>query len=258
MRLGNYTLTVIPTLPNSLYDVTKTSITVSMEGVSNPVVEVKYKLFNVTILMIDKEYNKPIDVEYELSINRKGGASEALGFPLTIKVKGEANLTLPPGDYTITINPVKLDPFTPPSQITFTVPTSTVVRIEMQPKQYTATLLVVDDRGDPLDNVLVTLQIEGRTVAAGYTDANGEFTAPLRYGIYTVQLEKPGYKSTTATLQIPLETGKTLKMMPEPITRIKRMAPIIVGVAGIIILGSILYVMRERLARRILEEEEYF
>ena len=258
VRLGNYTLTVIPTLPNSLYDVTKTSITVSMEGVSNPVVEVKYKLFNVTILMIDKEYNKPIDVEYELSINRKGGASEALGFPLTIKVKGEANLTLPPGDYTITINPVKLDPFTPPSQITFTVPTSTVVRIEMQPKQYTATLLVVDDRGDPLDNVLVTLQIEGRTVAAGYTDANGEFTAPLRYGIYTVQLEKPGYKSTTATLQIPLETGKTLKMMPEPITRIKRMAPIIVGVAGIIILGSTLYVMRERLARRILEEEEYF
>ena len=39
---------------------------------------------------------------------------------------------------------------------------------------------------------------------------------------------------------------------------VRRFLPLIIGVGGLITLAGTLYIMRERISRRILEEEEYF
>ena len=74
----------------------------------------------------------------------------------------------------------------------------------------------------------------------------------------TITVNKPGYKAMKTVIQVPQELSKTIKMEPELTTRIRRLAPLIVGITGLLILGGTLYTMRERLTRRILEEEEYF
>ncbi len=259
VRLGDYELVIMPRLENSIYNTTVVDVKVTLDGVNPQSIIVEYKLFNISIIMVDEELNNPIKVPYKITIDRKGEASQQLGFPKEYEITGEAYVLLPPGEYALTIAPVNLDVYTPPPQVVFKVPQVTTVSIDMQPKKYPVTILILDDRGRSLENTLVRIQTpEGVTVAAGYTDANGQYSAQLRYGAYTVTAEKVGYLEASVGLQVPVETTKTVSLQPELITKIRRMAPLIIGMTGLLALMATIYVMRERLTRRILEEEEYF
>ncbi len=260
IRSGAYTLIVEPVKKDSLYRRTVINLTITEVGEVDPQpVTVNYRLFNVTIIMIEKEIGQQVKVKYNITIDRKGEASDRLGFPLEVEITGRTSVSLPPGSYSIRVKPVALDVYTPPPQITFSVPELTTIIIPMTPKTFPITIIVTDDRERPMEGAFIAISnVNGTIVASGYTDATGKYSTQLRFGAYTITAKKDGYKDGVAAIQVPIETSKSITLEAEMITKIRRIAPLIIGVTGILILASVLYIMRERLARRILEEEEYF
>jgi len=133
---------------------------------------------------------------------------------------------------------------------------------EEQPtvRYYDVRIRVVNDRGEPLSlaRVEVYHAANNTMIASLFTDENGVVLVRLREGSYIVKAYADGYTGKEAALSVPQATEITLSLDPTTATKIKRMIPYIALGAGAIALVGALYALRERIARRLVEEEEYF
>ena len=257
IRLGTYRLEITP-LNTTLYIPIATSIEVTRSGANPPIVTVDYNMFNVTIRLLDSELGTPVPLLYEVTITRDGEASSMMGFPLTIQVAGETFVPLPPGRYKLSISPLENDYYQYPAETRIIVPDRTTVAITMIPKKYTVEVTIVDDRGKPVEEALVTIASDQGTIASGYTDILGKFSSQLRWGTYSISVTHPDYQPTTRVIKVPDSTSITVNLEPTLQHRIKRMAPMLLGLIGLTVMLGMAYVMRNRLIARLLEEEEYF
>ena len=257
VRVGTYRLEVTP-LNTTLYVPVTTSIDVARDSVNPSIIIVDYNMFNVSIRLLDSELGTPVPLLYEITISRDGEASAAMGFPYTIQVPGEAFTLLPPGRYKLSISPIENDYYQYPTETRISVPEKTRITITMIPKKYNVEITIVDDRGKPVEEALVTISSDRGTIASGYTDILGKFSSQLRWGTYSISIAHPDYQSTTRVIKVPDSTSITVDLEPTLQHRIKRMAPMLLGVIGLAVLLGAAYMMRSRLVARLLEEEEYF
>ncbi len=257
VRVGTYRLEVTP-LNTTLYIPVTTSIEVTKSGADPSIITVEYNMFNVSIRLLDSELGTPVPLLYEVTISRDGEASAAMGFPYTIQVPGEAFTLLPPGRYKLSISPLENDYYQYPAETRITIPEKTRIAITMIPKKYNVEITIVDDRGKPVEEALVTISSDRGTIASGYTDILGKFSSQLRWGTYSISVTHPDYQSTTRVIKVPDSTSITVDLEPTLQHRIKRMAPMLLGVIGLAVMLGAAYIMRNRLVARLLEEEEYF
>jgi len=133
---------------------------------------------------------------------------------------------------------------------------------EEQPivRYYDVRIRVVDDRGEPLSLARIEVYQAGDNalIASLFTDENGIVTVRLREGSYIVRAYADGYMEKEAALSVPQTTEVILSLDPTTVTKVKRLIPYVVLGAGAIALVGALYALRERIARRLVEEEEYF
>ncbi len=137
------------------------------------------------------------------------------------------------------------------------------VQEEQQPevvKYHDVKIRVVDDRGQPvkLARVEVYYAANNTLVASTFTDEQGLAIVRLREGSYLLNASASGYTSKELAFSVPQTTDVTVSLNPTTVTKIKRMTPIFIAIAGVIVLVGVVYTLRERIARRLVEEEEYF
>jgi len=157
-------------------------------------------------------------------------------------------------NYTATIPPYG------PARVTATLKPLVVEEEQPIVRYYDVRIRVVDDRGEPLSLARVEVYQAGNNtlIASLFTDENGVVLVRLREGSYIVKAYADGYLPKEAALSVPQTTEITLSLDPTTATKVKRMIPYIALVAGAIALVGALYALRERIARRLVEEEEYF
>ena len=125
---------------------------------------------------------------------------------------------------------------------------------------YDVRVQVVDDRGEPigLARVEVYYANNNTLVASLFTDDQGVAMFRLREGTYLVRASAEGYMEKQAVLSVPQTTNTIISLDPTTATKVKRMIPFILAIAGVLVLVGVIYAMRERIARRLAEEAEYF
>ncbi len=125
---------------------------------------------------------------------------------------------------------------------------------------YDVRIQVVDDRGQPISLARVEVYYANNNtlVASLFTDNQGVAMVRLREGTYLVRATADGYMEKQAVLSVPQTTNTVISLDPTTATKVKRMIPYILAIAGILVLIGIVYAMRERIARRLAEEAEYF
>lgn len=258
VRLGIYNLTVAPPANVQYLTIYTSNITIST-GQATITVTLMPKIFNVTIVLLDKETGKEIPFPYILSLARKGAGSALLTIPTEINItNGSVSVLLPYGTYTGKLEPVKEDYYNLPQQVAFTVDKNKQVVITLEPKLYAVTILVVDDRGAPLPGATVTLtDTHGLVHAAALTDENGQVTVQVRYGTYVIDVTKQGYKHALSQIEVPAATSMTVTLEPGFTVLLKRYSIFIVGIVGLVGAGYGILRLRERVAEK-LAEEEYF
>ncbi|MEB2836247.1 MAG: hypothetical protein GSR80_000269 [Desulfurococcales archaeon] len=261
VRVGRYKVIVTPP-PKTPLKPLQFTVTVGLKGYETQVV-LPYKSYNVTILLKDYLFKRPIPFPYKLELSRQGAAKPpAVEYPKIVTVKGgRANLTLPYGVYTCKLKPVSQDYYVLPPSITFKVDRNgEVVNITLKPRQYTITVMVVNDRSEPVAGALVEL-IDTRThavVASGLTSKSGSVTLKAYYGIYQVSVAQSAYKPASIYIEVPRQKSVTLTVYPTPLTVVKRMTPLFVGLTGLIALIAVLWKVKSVIAERLSEQEEYF
>ncbi len=261
VRIGHYKVIVTPP-PKTPLEPVEFTITVGLKGYETQVI-LPYKSYNVTILLKDYLFKKPIPFPYKLELSRQGAAKPPLvRYPTTVTIKGgKANLTLPYGVYTCKLKPVSQDYYVLPSSITFRVDRNgELINITLKPRQYTVTVMVVNDRSEPVAGALVEL-IDTRThavVASGLTSKSGSVALKAYYGIYQVSVAQSAYKPASIYIEVPRQKSVTLTVYPTPLTVVKRMTPLFVGITGLIALIAVLWKVKSVIAERLSEQEEYF
>ena len=259
VRPGVY---IVEVNPVGRQDLVKTTarITISPEGRVEPgVIEVAYTTYLVELRLVDASTGELVDFPHIASIERipPEGGEELL---VETVIQGSTLITLPPGTYRVTLTPEGGESFyNVDVPFTFTVSQDTAVDLRVSPIVYAVTVVVVDDRGDPLAGAFVRVTTaDGRDVAAGTTDVNGNFTFQAPFGVYTVEAAKPGYREAVGAINVPQSMLITLELEPGPQVLAMRYGPIAVGLAGLALIAGLIYRVRDRIARRIMEEEEYF
>ncbi|MCE4604312.1 MAG: carboxypeptidase-like regulatory domain-containing protein [Aeropyrum sp.] len=259
VRPGIY---IVEVTPIDRQDLIKTSarVAISPEGRVEPgVIEVAYTTYLVELRLVDASTGELVDFPHIASIERippEGGEELVVE---TI-IQGSTLITLPPGTYRTTLVPEGGENYyNVDVPFTFTVTQDTVVDLRVSPIVYAITVVVIDDRGDPLAGAFVRVTTaDGRDVAAGTTDINGNFTFQAPFGVYTVEATKPGYREAVGAINVPQTMLITLELEPGPQVLAMRYGPIAIGIAGLALIAGLIYRVRDRIARRIMEEEEYF
>ncbi len=127
-------------------------------------------------------------------------------------------------------------------------------------RYYDVRINVLDDRGMPvkLARVEVYYAANDTLVASTFTDQQGQVVVRLQEGSYLVKASAEGYLPKQIVVSVPETTEVTISLDPTTATKIKRLTPYIVMIAGVLVLVGVLYALRERIARRLVEEGEYF
>jgi len=157
-------------------------------------------------------------------------------------------------NYTATIPPYG------PARVTAALKPLAVEEEQPTVRFYDVRIRVVDDRGEPLSLARVEVYQAGNNtlLASLFTDENGIVLVRLKEGSYIVRAYADGYMEKEAALTVPQTTEVTLSLDPTTVTKVKRMTPYLALGAGAVALVGTLYALRERIARRLVEEEEYF
>ena len=260
VRIGAYRVEVSPP-PGSPLLPAAAPLDVKAGG-GQVAITLPFRNFTVEIILKDSLTGKLVPFKYLAKLQRVGKGSETLRYPKEVEVVGgKANVTLPYGTYTLLLEPEAQDYYVIPQGITFHAEREgQQVVIQMKPRVYTVSVVVVDDRSRPVAGALVEL-VDTKTratVASQLTDSTGSASFSVVYGLYEIRVTHKAYKEATAYIQVPQVTSTTVNVYPTPITALKRMAPLIVGVAGLALLGAVLWRAKEAIAARLAEQEEYF
>ncbi len=258
LRLGVYYVEVTPPA-DSVYAQAFTVLEVTEKGFNQTTITLPFKEYNVSIILLESDTKEKAKGLYRIEFARREPGSAELGFPRSVLVEGETEILLPPGTYEASLTLVEgSEIYKIPRKAVFSVKGPLNVTLNLEPRIFDASVIVVDDRGEPAANALVQIiGPRGFPIAAGYTDSQGVFKYKAKYGTYTVTVKKQGFEETSIAITLPESGVTTIALDPTLMTIIKRYLPLIVGAAGLVIIGAILYSVRGRIAEKILEEE-YF
>jgi len=145
----------------------------------------------------------------------------------------------------------------------------TTVRLQVLPVQieqeapiiryYDVEILVIDDRAEPIVGAIVEIyNADNQIVQSGTTGPDGTVRVRLPEGTYTVTVKADGYFEKTAVLSVPTATQLTISLDPTTRTKVMRYLPYFVMIALVLAMIGAFWVLKERIARRLSEEEEYF
>ena len=258
VRAGSYLVTVTPLSEATLLQTTSIQATVRDPGVIDPSqITVAYRLFNVEIRLVDARSGESVTIPYVITLERQG--SENVEYPKEVEVEaGVARLTLPPGDYTMRLNPVDRDYYVVETPFNFTVDSDETLTFRLEPRLFSVEVSVLDDRRSPLQGALVRVIGGNRVYATGYTDEAGRLTIQVPFGTYIVEILHPGFKPTQTPIVVPQQAVVEVTLEPTVRTLAIRYGPIAVGLVGLAAVIVVLYRVREVIVERLLREEEYF
>ena len=258
VRAGGYLLTITPLSEATLLQTTTLQAIVRDPGVLEPSqVVVSYRLFTVEIRLVDARSGESVTIPYVLALERQG--SEGVEYPREVEVEaGVVRLSLPPGSYTMRLNPVDRDYYVVETPFTFTVDSDETLTFRLEPRLFNVEVSVLDDRRSPLQGALVRVIGGGRVYATGYTDEAGRLTAQVPFGTYIVEVLHPGFKPMQTPIVVPQQAVVEVTLEPTVRTLAIRYGPIAVGLVGLAAVIVVLYRVREVIVERLLREEEYF
>jgi len=130
----------------------------------------------------------------------------------------------------------------------------------MNRKYYTLTVVVEDDRANPVLGATVILvdTITGTTVSRGITGSDGKYTASLYYGSFRLIVRYGGFYDYITSIDLTTSTTEKVVLTPLPLTILIRYIPLIV-VASLIVLSIVALIrLRSKIAERLLRSEEVF
>lgn len=256
LRAGRYSASIMP----EAYYLRESTITVTipdnLTGASIIPVTLNYTMFNITIELRDSQTGNLIGLSYLVKYVREGNL-ECANCSGSFNVSGKGSIILPYGTYKLTFSPLTMDVYTFPDEVTIEADANKTVPVTADPKIYTVVVTVTNDLGEPLKGALVTIvDSNGIIRFGGLTTDDGTIEAQLTYGAYQVVVDANGYHQLQKTITVPDQTNVPLSLQPTLTTKLKRMTPIFVGMAGLIIFGIAFYRISRRIMGRM--EEEYF
>ena len=259
LRIGIHEILIVPP-EDAPINITRATITITRNGPTTDTITAVPRIFTLKVLLIDPVTGKPAAFPFTVYIERSGYPASEYGLPLEEKItNGTLTARVPYGVYTITVKGGPGSYFIDPQPKTVLVSKDTEITITLEPKTFTATVLVTDDRGVPLPGALVVVKnLQGMIVASGVTDNAGTFKFSSVYGPYTVTVTAKGYKQGVGTIYLPTQAETTISLQPKPVTVLKRYSILIVGLIGLAGVVAGLYVARGKIMEKLAEEEEYF
>ncbi|AEM39014.1 PEGA domain protein [Pyrolobus fumarii 1A] len=219
-----------------------TELTVKLEPV-------KYTL---TLRVSDGVTLKPFTGKWYAVFERKEG-----GFKENMTFEGpEAVVQLPYGTYKVVLGAPRYDK----NVLNVELYNDTTLKAAIPRKRYTVTIKVLDARGSPVPNAIVTLTLTetGAQLYTGVTGDDGTVTPSLPWGTYRLTIEAGGYHPYTTIVTVK-EEGQTIPAMIRPTLAkiILDLLPAII-IAGAVI-GSAAWigirVRRKPVSLELLEEE---
>ncbi len=260
IRPGIYRVIITPVGSERL-DETEARVSIEPPGVANPdTIQVNFKAFKVTLTLVDASTGGTVPFPYRALIERVAtGAPSPLEVVREITIQGSAQVTLPYGDYTVTLQPEGPDYYVVDEPFNVTVDKDGEIQIKLQPRIYVITVVVTDDNNRPLANSFVSVSdAEGNEIQSGYTDNNGFFVFRAVFGTYKVTVSHPGFHTAERIISVPQNTNITVSLEPGLRVLLLRYGPLVTGFASLAIIAVLIYRMRSALSERLLKEEEYF
>ena len=182
----------------------------------------------------------------------------------TLVGKGVSNFfttSLPCDTYLVVVKPQP--PYAPvysSSEVIVKLYNDTAVDVVMNRKYYTLTVVVEDDRANPVlgATVIIVDTITGTTVSRGITGSDGKYTASLYYGSFRLIVRYGGFYDYITSIDLTTSTTEKVVLTPLPLTILIRYIPLIV-VASLIVLSIVALIrLRSKIAERLLRSEEVF
>ena len=260
IRPGTYRVIITPVNSDRL-DETEAQVTIEPPGVANPdTLQVNFKSFKVTLTLVDAVKGETVPFPYRAIIERVAtGAPSPLEVTREITIQGSAQVTLPYGNYTVTLQPEGPDYYVVDEPFNITVDRDGEIQIKLQPRIYVVTIVVTDDNNRPLANSFVRVtDAQGNEIQSGYTDSNGFFVFRVTFGTYSVTVTHPGFHTAERVISVPQNTNVTISLEPGIRVLLLRYGPLVTGFASLAIIAVLIYRMRSALSERLLKEEEYF
>lgn len=260
IRPGSYQVIITP-VESGILDETQAQVTIEPPGVATPdTLQINFRTFKVTLTLVDAVKGDTIPFPYTAILERVAtGAPSPLEVTREITIQGSAQLSLPYGNYTVTLVPEGPDYYVVDEPFNITVDKDGEITLKLQPRIYVVTIIVTDDNNRPLANSFVRVtDAEGNEIQSGYTDANGYFIFRTSFGTYSVTVSHPGFHSTERIITVPQNTNVTISLEPGIRVLLLRYGPLVTGFASLAIIAVLIYRMRSTLSERLLKEEEYF
>jgi len=182
----------------------------------------------------------------------------------TLVGKGVSNFfttTLPCDTYLVVVKPQP--PYAPvysSSEVIVKLYNDTVVDVVMNRKYYTLTIVVEDDRANPVLGATVILvdTITGTTVGRGITGSDGKYVTSLHYGSFRLIVRYSGFYDYVTSIDLTTSTTEKVVLTPLPLTILMRYIPLIIVISLIVLSIITLIRLRSKITERLLRSEEVF
>lgn len=246
---GTYRVKVAPDIGyENVYDEFETSVNLTTTA-------------SVDAILKRKTYNLTLNL-YDVSAGPLLGLFDILANDTLIisGVREKVNLTLPYDVYNIVIRPQ------PPYMALYTEYRSivklfkdTLMNVPLSRKYHTLTLIVNDDRDNPVFGAIVTLidTSTGSMIARGITDVNGRYSISTYYGSFQLIISYEGFNDYIKSIDLTTDFTEKVKLQPQPLTLLIRNAPLILIIVLIAISVVVIVKIRGKIAERIYRGEEF-
>jgi len=182
----------------------------------------------------------------------------------TLVGKGVSNFfttSLPCDTYLIVVKPQ------PPyaqiysrSEVIVKLYNDTVVDVVMNRNYYTLTVVVEDDRANPVLGATVILvdTITGVTAGRGITGSDGKYVTSLYYGSFRLIVRYGGFYDYVTSIDLTTSITEKVVLTPLPLTILMRYIPLITVISLIVLSIVALMRLRSKITERLLRSEEIF
>ncbi|MEM2376620.1 MAG: carboxypeptidase-like regulatory domain-containing protein, partial [Sulfolobales archaeon] len=135
----------------------------------------------------------------------------------------------------------------------------TLMNVPLSRKYHTLTLIVNDDRDNPVFGAIITLidTSTGSMIARGITDVNGRYSISTYYGSFQLIISYEGFNDYIKSIDLTTDFTEKVKLQPQPLTLLIRNAPLILIIILIAISVVVIVKIRGKIAERIYRGEEF-
>ncbi|MEM1927667.1 MAG: hypothetical protein QXS85_02890 [Acidilobaceae archaeon] len=251
---GEYTVHVSPLTP--MLREAMFTVRVSMTRTSPDTLMLYPTSLPVRIILWDVDARASVGVAHRVLLERLGAGSPLLAYPRSLTVAREALVELPAGVYKVRVEPLTLNVYERPGEITVEVREPTTVTINMTRKRFTLELTILDSWGRLMEGARVEFAgIDIPVYVEAKTWRDGRVLVELPYGFYDVTISKRFYKTFTDSIALESSTSRQIIVEPGVVAVLIRYAPILAGVTALAVAGAVFLRVRKMIAERLEEEE---